>query len=970
MRVATAISTIVSLVAFLFYSGLMAVVVARNGRSRAAQPFLTYLASMIVWSLGSFMLFANTGIMDALFWNRFLVIGSMAMPIAFFAFVRNFLMRDWREWLYTGYVLYAATQIANLLGMVIQDADIINGEVQNVYGPAIFLTVISWVFFIGFSTISLIREYRRTSDVAYHNRLKYMLIVIILIFIGSLTNATVLKVYPVDIAFNVLAAAILAYALLRHQLLDINLVFRTGLLYSIPTVLIGTAYFLIISLALRIFQHLTGLNIFLLSLAVAILTALVIQPMRDGIQVWLDRLFYREKFDSSRMVQRVSRAAAETLHLEELTGMILREVTTTLHLQRAAFILRRQESLVFYLGPCLGIEPKPSLYLRSDHPLILALKEGNRPVSRHQFDVMPQFRALWNRERAELEALDMELFIPLMVKGELVGIFALGPKLSGLSFSQDEQDTFVTLASQISITILNALLFDAEGKRRREAEALQMALAELTSALDLQEVLNGLIGYLDSVIPFDSACVFLLRGDRLTAMAAKGFPDLAAVVNKSYPLEKDLLFQEIRRTRRPLVIDDVRKDERYLAYGGSHQTRSWMGLPLIVRAQVIGLLTLDSYNPGTYTDADIVALAQAFANHAAVAVENARLFQMERERRQLAEALREIGTRLSESLDFDHVLNLLLDQVARLVPYDAANIKLMENGILHVARWRNYERFGDEAVARVQNLSWDLHSHPILHRLTETCAPIILPDVTVEPNWPEAFLPTHSWLGVPIVLQDRVIAVFSLYKLEPDFYRPEHADLLSIFAGQAALAIQNASLFREVRRLAITDELTGIINRRHLFELGERELNRALRFNRPLCVVMLDLDHFKEINDRHGHAVGDQVLRAVAERCKQNLREFDLVGRYGGEEFVIILPETTLIDSRSITERVRQCIAATPIETTAGPQQITVSQGVAALDSHVPNLAALIDRADRAMYAAKHQGRNYVCTYSETPLQG
>jgi diguanylate cyclase (GGDEF)-like protein len=970
MRMATATSMIISLLAFLFYSGLLGVVVARNGRTRVAQSFLAYLASMIVWSFGSFMLFANTGFMDALFWNRFLVIGSMAMPIAFFAFVRNFLMRDWREWLYTGYILYAATQIANLLGMVIQDAHIVDGEVQNVYGPAIFVTVISWVFFIGFSTISLIHEYRHTTDASYRNRLKYLLVVILLIFIGSLTNATALSVFPVDIGFNVLAAALIAYALFRHQLLDINLVFRTGLLYSIPTVLIGTAYFLIISLALHIFQHLTGLNIFLISLAVAILTALAAQPMRDGIQVWLDRLFYREKFDSSRMVQRVSRAAAETLHLDELTGMILREVTTTLHLPRAAFILRRQESRVFYLGPSLGIEPKPSLYLRSDHPLILALSERNRPVNRHQFDVMPQFRALWKRERAELEALNMELYVPLMAKGELVGIFALGPKLSGLSFSQDEQDTFVTLADQIAITILNAMLFDAEGRRRREAEALQMALAELTSALDLQEVLNGLIGYLDSVIPFDSACVFLLRGDRLLAMAARGFPDPAAVINKSYPLEKDLLFQEIQRTRRPLVIEDVQKDVRYQAYGGSHQTRSWMGLPLIVRGTVIGLLTMDSYTPGTYTNADVVALAQAFANHAAVAVENARLFQVEREQRYLAEALREIGTLLSESLDFDHVLNLLLDQVARLVPYDAANIKLVEDGILRVARWRNYERFGDEAVAAIQNLSWDMPSHPVLRRLVETRAPIILADVTMEPDWPEGPLPTRSWLGVPIVLQERVIAVFSLYKLEPDFYRPEHANLLSIFAGQAALAIQNASLYREVRRLAITDELTGIINRRHLFELGERELNRALRFNRPLCVVMLDLDHFKDINDRYGHAVGDQVLRAVAERCKQNLREFDLVGRYGGEEFVIILPETTLMDSRGITERVRECIAATPIETTAGPQQITVSQGVAALDPQVPNLAALIDRADRAMYAAKHQGRNFVCTYSETPLLG
>jgi diguanylate cyclase (GGDEF)-like protein len=163
-----------------------------------------------------------------------------------------------------------------------------------------------------------------------------------------------------------------------------------------------------------------------------------------------------------------------------------------------------------------------------------------------------------------------------------------------------------------------------------------------------------------------------------------------------------------------------------------------------------------------------------------------------------------------------------------------------------------------------------------------------------------------------------------------------------------------------MQRIAVTDVLTGIYNRRGLFEAGQREIKRAYRFERPLAAIMLDIDHFKQINDAYSHAIGDQVLQSLAKLCRANLREIDILGRYGGEEFAILLPEANCVDANQVAERLCQLIARTPILTEVGPIHITVSMGVTCTECEATDLAILLDRADTAMYTAKRAGRNRV----------
>jgi diguanylate cyclase (GGDEF)-like protein/PAS domain S-box-containing protein len=163
---------------------------------------------------------------------------------------------------------------------------------------------------------------------------------------------------------------------------------------------------------------------------------------------------------------------------------------------------------------------------------------------------------------------------------------------------------------------------------------------------------------------------------------------------------------------------------------------------------------------------------------------------------------------------------------------------------------------------------------------------------------------------------------------------------------------------QELHRLAVTDSLTGLFNRRHFFELAESEFKRTRRHRQPLSILMIDLDHFKRINDTYGHTIGDRVLQQVTRECKHALREIDVIGRYGGEEFVVLLPQTDQYEAMQAAERLRQRIEDARLTVNDSYVYITISLGVAQYEEMDVNIEALLDRADQALYAAKQGGGN------------
>ncbi len=227
---------------------------------------------------------------------------------------------------------------------------------------------------------------------------------------------------------------------------------------------------------------------------------------------------------------------------------------------------------------------------------------------------------------------------------------------------------------------------------------------------------------------------------------------------------------------------------------------------------------------------------------------------------------------------------------------------------------------------------------------------------------------TRQLIAVPLRARDRVLGVLEVVNKVSGEFDINDLTLIETLAASAAIAIDNAQLFAKVQHMATTDELTGLRNRRSFFAMSGHEFERAKRYDHPISAIMLDIDHFKKVNDTYGHAVGDEVLRVVAQRTQQQVREFDIAGRYGGEEFAIILPQTELYDATQVAKRLHQSVAEHPIKIKDGHIKVTVSLGVAQSSEMTPTLDRLLDQADQALFIAKNAGRNRVVQYGADKL--
>jgi diguanylate cyclase (GGDEF)-like protein len=221
----------------------------------------------------------------------------------------------------------------------------------------------------------------------------------------------------------------------------------------------------------------------------------------------------------------------------------------------------------------------------------------------------------------------------------------------------------------------------------------------------------------------------------------------------------------------------------------------------------------------------------------------------------------------------------------------------------------------------------------------------------------------ESFIALPLLSEGVPIGIFTTSGLEE-----EQIENLSILTKQLALEVKKISLYDKIHELAITDGLTGIYVRRYLLERLNEELPRTKRHKLKLSILMIDLDHFKECNDAYGHLVGDIVLKDIARIMKEHIRQVDLVGRYGGEEFVIALPDTDKSSAANVADRIRQSVERYKFKAYDETIAMTISVGVATCPEDGDEAAELIDRADQALYKAKAEGRNKVVSLSREEI--
>ncbi len=393
---------------------------------------------------------------------------------------------------------------------------------------------------------------------------------------------------------------------------------------------------------------------------------------------------------------------------------------------------------------------------------------------------------------------------PIRVRDEVIGFLDVSSTTRG-SFEQVHAERLLAFADQAAIALENARLYRAEREQRELAEALRDTAAALNSTLNFEEVLDRILANVGYVVPHDAVNVMLIEEESGVASVARS---RGYVERGLGTFVESLRFQvldvpglrRMAETGHPLVVPDTRAAPDWIEIGGVSWPRSYIGVPIRLKGRTIGFLNLDSDQPGFFAPVHVERL-RSFADQAATAIENARLYQAEREQRELAETLREVGSTLVSTLHADAVLDRLLEQVSRVVSNDAVDIRLFEGNHARPVRWRGYERFGNAELGRLVFPMGPVHD---LQETVETDQAVLILDTHADPGWTHyvGFDWLRSYAGVPIRMRGEVIGFLDVVSATPGFFGPKHAERLKVFADQAAIALENARLYAEAQEAA------------------------------------------------------------------------------------------------------------------------------------------------------------------------
>ncbi len=312
---------------------------------------------------------------------------------------------------------------------------------------------------------------------------------------------------------------------------------------------------------------------------------------------------------------------------------------------------------------------------------------------------------------------------------------------------------------------------------------------------------------------------------------------------------------------------------------------------------------------------------------------------------------------LTSTLSVERVLQRLLDRTLQHLEAEIGSILLV--GDDDRLRVMVAQGLPQDVIERTEmRIGEGISGHVALHG-----QPLIVEDVEVHPIFRrrnrERYY-TSTLISVPLVRSGALLGVININnKINRKPFEPHDLRLLEAIAAHASVALGNARKYEDTLRLSQIDGLTGLANHGHFYKMLDLEIERARRYERSLSLAMIDIDNFKQYNDRNGHRAGDQALVAVARIIGDRSRTHDIVARYGGEEFAIILPETTLDGAHALGEKLRTAVEGISLD---GEEPLTISVGVTSFGINITTASQLVDVADAELYRAKSLGRNRTCS--------
>lgn len=547
--------------------------------------------------------------------------------------------------------------------------------------------------------------------------------------------------------------------------------------------------------------------------------------------------------------------------------------------------------------------------------------------------------------------------IPIQVEGQWWGFIQFDECRQERHWTDMELSAFRTAANIFGAAESRARAEQQVLRRQRALSLLNEIVGVSLQAKSIEQLAHIVVNRLGELISADGC--FLTLWDEVSKLPVPiaAYGPISNTYTQIKPKPGDHTFTEaVLNEGKTLIVGDI--DNNVYAdkeITDNFPSKSALVLPLIANKKKMGAVILAFNKPHSFQKEEISISEQACAL-IALALEKFRAVESAQRRADTSELLRKAIVSVAEKLELDQTINHILVELKQVLKYDSASVQMLDGEDLVIVGGHGWESSDDILGIRFP-IAGDNPNRVVM----ETGKPYYLPEA--KNAYKKFNEPPHdhirSWLGVPLIVQNKNIGLLAIDSSQPNDFNKVDIETAMEFANQVAIALENARIFQETQTQAITDSLTGVYNRRGMFQLGEYEFERARRINRPFSVMMFDLDHFKQVNDKYGHKAGDQVLQYLARRCHQNSRSTDLISRYGGEEFIILLPETNYETAYIIAERLRQSIMNQPFVTDAGHLKVTISAGVAEANI-ADTLTNLIEKADNALYKAKHNGRNCV----------
>lgn len=593
---------------------------------------------------------------------------------------------------------------------------------------------------------------------------------------------------------------------------------------------------------------------------------------------------------------------------------------------------------------CRGFSPEDekevlNMVLGLDNlPLLDTLRKGGPVV------VSDVTRFEYLQDKTRVGKIRSWMGVPFFVNNDLVALLTVDKQEPDF-YSEKDTSWIKSFAAFSAINIQRAYQYQELQKKLLEQEAITGITSLLIKAMSLQETLQVIFEEISKILHGCSGTIFLLdeKSENMKIVASMGISeeDINKINETGIPVTLGT-FGIVYETREMLEITNAREDPRIDRSFGTIP-ESLTNIPLIADDHFLGVITLDTVPKSD----DQRKLLKSLADLVYISIEQSLHYEKEKKLMRDLKAMIEITRNITSLYDTDKVLERITREIQENYHALYTSIFLIdqENKEL-VYKWGS--GFGWESLK--DNLKIKLGGQGVTSWVVENDEPLIVNDVRKDPRYlkSSATSKVRSELAIPIKIKGEIVGVLDVESENLNAFDSDHLLVFQLLSDHLGVVIENSKLYEEVKQIAIRDGLTNLYNHRYFYELLEDELHRFYRYNGHLSIFMIDINDFKKYNDTYGHLEGDKILKKVAEIFLTNCRSIDVISRYGGDEFAILLPHTRTSDARMIANR---------LWSKAMDEKISLSVGIVSMSKDlILKKEELLQCADNAMYQAKKAG--------------